>query len=92
MKRVTLIPFAIVFLSALLPVAALGKGASQAEIIGPGLADPIVLAGEGQPGGERLMRIAEGLASSQRPSGRAPIRCWTQGRQEVWGPATGSRT
>jgi hypothetical protein len=59
MKRVALIPFALVFLSALLPAAALGKGASEAEIIGPGLAKPIRLAGEGQTGGERLMRIAE---------------------------------
>jgi hypothetical protein len=92
MKRVALIPFAIVLLSALLPAAALGKGASQAEIIGPGLADPIVLAGEGQAGGEHLMRIAEAAGFSQRPSGRAPIRCSTRGPPEVWGRATGSRT
>jgi hypothetical protein len=51
MKRLALIPFAIVFLSALLPTVALGKGASEAEIIGPGLANPISLAGEGQAGG-----------------------------------------
>jgi hypothetical protein len=46
MKRVALIPFALVLLSALLPAVALGKGASQAEITGPGLADPIFLIAE----------------------------------------------
>jgi hypothetical protein len=71
MKRV-LIPFATVFLSALLPAAALGKGASQAEIIGPGLADPIVLAGEGQAGGERLVRIAEAAGFFAATFGQSP--------------------
>jgi hypothetical protein len=51
MKRVALVPFAIVLLSALLPTVALGKGASEAEIIGPDLADPIFLAGEGRRAG-----------------------------------------
>jgi hypothetical protein len=72
MKRAALIPFAIVLLSALLPAAALGKGASQAEIIGPGLADPIVLAGEGQAGGERLMRIAEAAGFFAATFGQSP--------------------
>jgi hypothetical protein len=72
MKRVTLIPFAIVLLSALSPAAALAKGASQAEIIGPRLADPIVLAGEGQPGGERLMRIAEAAGFFPATFGQSP--------------------
>jgi hypothetical protein len=43
----------------LLPAAALGKGASEAAITGPGLDGPITLAGEGQPRGEELMQIAE---------------------------------
>jgi hypothetical protein len=38
---------------------ALAKGASEASITGPGLGDPITLAGEGQPGGEALLAIAE---------------------------------
>lgn len=72
MKRVALIPFAIVLLSALLPTVALGKGASEAEIIGPGLADPISLAGEGQAGGERLMRIAEAAGFFAATFGQIP--------------------
>src|SRR5262249_18801013 len=38
---------------------ALGKGASEATITGAGLDGPIHLAGEGQAGGERLMRLAD---------------------------------
>jgi hypothetical protein len=72
MKRVALIPFAIVLLSALLPTVALGKGASQAEITGPGLADPIFLAGEGQAGGERLMRLAEAAGFFAATFGQTP--------------------
>jgi hypothetical protein len=72
MKKVALIPLAIVLLSGLLPTMALGKGASQAEIIGPGLADPIFLAGEGQAGGERLMRIAEAAGFFAATFGQSP--------------------
>jgi hypothetical protein len=39
--------------------AALAKGASEATISGPGLGSPITLAGEGQPGSEQLMALAE---------------------------------
>jgi len=39
--------------------SALGKGASEATITGPGLGDGITLAGEGQQGGEELMQIAD---------------------------------
>lgn len=59
MKRVVLISFALALLMAFAPGAALGKGASEASITGPGLSNPISLAGEGQPGGEQLMHIAE---------------------------------
>jgi hypothetical protein len=41
------------------PAAALAKGASEAEITGPGLDEPISLTGEGQPGGEQLMELAQ---------------------------------
>jgi hypothetical protein len=53
---VLLVSFVLVCLAA---PAALAKGASEASISGPGLAVPIVLAGEGQAGGDRVMRIAE---------------------------------
>ena len=59
MKRILIISFLTVAVAALLPTVALGKGASEATIVGPGLDDPITLAGEDQPGGETLMRIAE---------------------------------
>jgi hypothetical protein len=38
---------------------AFGKGASEATITGPGLDEPIQLAGEGEIGGEQLMQLAE---------------------------------
>lgn len=44
--------------AAVIPADAVGKGASEATITGPGLDEPIVLAGEGQAGGELLMEIA----------------------------------
>ena len=59
MKRILIISFLTAAVAALLPTVALGKGASEATIVGPGLDDPITLAGEDQPGGETLMRIAE---------------------------------
>jgi len=58
MKRTLGIAFAIVALGVVLPGTALGKGASEATIVGPGLPDPITLAGEGQPGGHPLEQIA----------------------------------
>ena len=61
MKRFVLVPLAIALVAASVPAAALAKGASEAEITGPGLDEPITLAGEGQTGGEQLMRIAEAL-------------------------------
>jgi len=59
MKRLILVPFVIALLAVLVPATALAKGASEAEIVGPGLDAPISLAGENQPGGEALMQIAE---------------------------------
>jgi hypothetical protein len=59
MKRILIISFLTTAVAALLPAVAFGKGASEATIVGPGLDDPITLAGEDQPGGEALMRIAE---------------------------------
>jgi len=59
MKKGVLVPFVIALLAVLAPTAALAKGASEAEITGPGLGSPISLAGEGQPGGAELMQLAE---------------------------------
>ena len=58
-RLVTAVLLLTALVSALLPAAALGKGASEATITGPGLDGPITLAGEGQAGGELLMAIAE---------------------------------
>lgn len=61
MRRLVLVSLAIALVAAVAPVAALAKGASEAALTGPGLDEPISLAGEGQPGGEQLMQIAEAL-------------------------------
>src|SRR5215204_803753 len=72
MKKVALIPLAIMLLSALCPAVALGKGASKAEITGPGLDNPILLAGEGQVGWKRLMHIAEAAGFFPATFGQSP--------------------
>lgn len=54
------------------PAASPAKGASEAVIRGPGLADPIELAGEGQPGGEQLMALAESLGFFPSVFGQSP--------------------
>jgi len=48
--------------------------------------------GRARRAGNASCGLPKRLASSQRRSGRAPIRCSTAGRPEVWGRATGSRT
>jgi hypothetical protein len=72
MKKVALIPLAIMVLSTLCPAVALGKGASKAEITGPGLDSPIVLADEGQVGGKRLMHIADAAGFFPAAFGQSP--------------------
>ena len=59
MSRLLRISLLVAVTAALLPGAALAKGASEATITGPGLGGPLSLTGEGQPGGEALMQIAE---------------------------------
>jgi len=64
-KRLALVPLAVTLVAALVPAAALAKGASEAEIAGPGIDEPISLAV--QPGGEQgwqeqrwqLLQLAE---------------------------------
>jgi hypothetical protein len=72
MKRLSLIPFAVALLAALVPVTALAKGASEAVITGPGLEDPITMAGEGKPGGEQLMQLAEAAGFFPATFGQTP--------------------
>jgi len=59
-KRLVLVPLAVTLVAALVPAAALAKGASEAEIAGPGIDEPISLTV--QPGGEQrwqLLQLAE---------------------------------
>jgi hypothetical protein len=58
MRRLVTVPALVALVVALVPTAALAKGASEAAISGPGLAKALELAGEGQPGAEQLERIA----------------------------------
>ena len=71
MSRVSIL---LVSLAAVCVVApsALGKGASEATITGPGLGEPITLAGEGQAGGEQLMQIAEAAGFFPAVFSRSP--------------------
>jgi len=59
MRRITFLLLALAVAALLGSSAALAKGASEATITGPGLGDGITLAGEGQSGGDRLVRLAE---------------------------------
>ena len=59
MRRLALVPALVALGVALAPSTALAKGASEATITGPGITQPIALAGEGQPHGDALMQIAE---------------------------------
>ena len=60
MRRLVFSVFAVALAAALLPTAALAKGASEATIVGPGLSGPIELGGSGEPGsGGQLADIAQ---------------------------------
>lgn len=72
MKRLVLVLLAAALIAAVAPAAALAKGASEAEITGPGLDEPISLAGEGQPGGEQLMKLAEAAGFFPAVFARSP--------------------
>jgi hypothetical protein len=50
MRRVTFSACLVALAAAMIPTAALAKGASEATITGPGLAGPIQLGGPGEPG------------------------------------------
>ena len=80
MKRILIISFLTAAVAALLPAVALGKGASEATIVGPGLDDPITLAGEDQPGrgadaDRRVGRFFPAVFTQLR------TRCSTSGRR-----------
>jgi len=70
----------------LFPGLALAKGASEAEITGPGLDDPIPLAGGGQAGGEELMRLAESAGFFQAVFGQIPDPMLSERPQGSLGP------
>src|SRR5687767_11684204 len=77
MKKAALIPFVVALIGALVigalvPGAALGKGASEAVITGPGLDGPITMAGEGQAGAEQLMQLAEAASFFAATFGQSP--------------------
>jgi hypothetical protein len=59
MMRLALLAAAVALAASVTATSALAKGASEATITGPGLGGGLTLAGEGQPGGERLMELAE---------------------------------
>lgn len=86
MKRLAPIAFLILLTAALLPSAALAKGASEATIEGPGLSDPISLAGEGQAGGEELMRLAESAGFFSATFGQTPDPMLDERPEGVLGP------
>lgn len=72
MKKQLIALLTTTFAVALVPGLALAKGASEAVIIGPGLDQPIAMAGEGQVGGEELMRLAESAGFFQVVFGQTP--------------------
>jgi hypothetical protein len=82
MKRLVLAALSIVLVAALIPPALLAKGGggtetereteAQAEIVGPGLGEPILLGGNGGPGGDLVMRLAETSGLFTAALGRRP--------------------
>lgn len=80
MKRLAPVTLTIVLAATLIPAAALAKGEGgsswQARIEGSGLDEPILLGGNGRPGGDLVVRLAEttGLftAALGRRSGWSP--------------------
>jgi hypothetical protein len=58
MTKLTRLLLALLVIGLVVPGAALGKGASEATITGPGIGDGITL-GEGQQGGVYLMQLAD---------------------------------
>ena len=76
MKLLVSLSVVVVVSASLVVAGALAKGASQATITGPGLDRALRLPGEGRPGGERLMRIAEaaGFFAAVFPRTPDPMR------------------
>jgi hypothetical protein len=73
MKRVALCTFVLALSAALVPAAALAKGASEAEIAGPGLERPVQLGSSGELGSEELLGgIAEAAGFFAAVFGQTP--------------------
>ena len=72
MKKLVWASLTVALLAAFAPVSVYAKGASEATIEGPGLDRPITMTGEGQVGGEALMRIAEEAGFFAAVFGQSP--------------------
>jgi hypothetical protein len=77
----------VLAVAAVLPATALAKGASEAEITGPGLSGPIELSGSGEPGsGEELGAIAEAAGFFAAVFGQSPDPMLAERPQGALGP------
>jgi hypothetical protein len=72
MMRLVPILAAAGLVAAFVAAPALGKGASEAAMTGPGLGDGITLAGEGSLDGGRLMKLAEAAGFFPAVYGQSP--------------------
>lgn len=89
MKLHALSTAGVVLLATLVPTTALAKGASEAELDGPGLASPIELWGSGEPGsGEQLGDIAAaaGFSPAVFGGGADPQQLLTERPKGTLGP------
>jgi hypothetical protein len=72
MKHVLFLTIGLGLVGAMLPGSALGKGASEAAITGPGLSGPLELGGSGEPGSGELGTIAETAGFFAAVFGQSP--------------------
>jgi hypothetical protein len=88
MKRLAFSTLGLALAAAvLLPAAGLAKGASEAQVTGPGLAGPIQLGGSGEPGsGEELGGIAEAAGFFAAVFGQSPNPMQTERPRGALGP------
>lgn len=68
------------------PGAALGKGASEATITGPGIGGAITLAGDERPAGAELMQLAEHAGFFQAVFSQSPNPMLTERPEGELGP------
>jgi hypothetical protein len=88
-KQLALSTTIVALLATVVPTAALAKGASEAEIDGPGLSSPIKLSGSGEPGSAtQLGQIAgaTGFLPAVFGGGRDPQELLTERPKGTLGP------